>query len=161
MSPLSWTSLLFHPTPLVCHRAPVWAPWVMQQIYTGCLRNWLFLLVLNIRGDINIYSKCLFIWLHWVLATAHRIFNFFFFFPIFHLCGMWVFCCGMWTLSCSSLQHVVSSSLTRDRTWAHGHWERGVLATRPPRKSPNILLMSFLVIHSCTTNYPQIWQFRQ
>ena len=38
MSP-SWTSshLPPHPTPLGCHRAPVRAPWVIQQILTGCL----------------------------------------------------------------------------------------------------------------------------
>ena len=41
---------------------------------------------------------CLFIWLHWVLVAADRIFS-----------------CGMRTLSCSS---VGSSSLTRDQTWA-------------------------------------------
>ena len=26
-----------HPTPLGCHQAPVWAPWVIQQMPSGCL----------------------------------------------------------------------------------------------------------------------------
>ena len=37
MSPPSWISLPPLPTPLGCHRAPVWGPWVIQQIPTGCL----------------------------------------------------------------------------------------------------------------------------
>ena len=36
-SPPSWTSLPPHATPLGCHRAPVWVPWVTQQIPAGCL----------------------------------------------------------------------------------------------------------------------------
>ena len=36
--PLELPSLLSpHPTALGCHRAPVWVPWVTQQIPTGCL----------------------------------------------------------------------------------------------------------------------------
>ena len=37
MSPLSWTSLPPHSTPLGCHRESGWAPWVIQQIPTGYL----------------------------------------------------------------------------------------------------------------------------
>ena len=36
MSPLPWASLPPHPTPLGCHRVPVWAPQVKQQICTDC-----------------------------------------------------------------------------------------------------------------------------
>ena len=37
----------------------------------------------------------------------------------------------------SWLRHVGSSSLTGDQTPGLLHWEHGVLASRPPRKSPN------------------------
>ena len=37
--PLFWTPfcLPLHSTPLGCHKVPVWAPWVIQQIPTGYL----------------------------------------------------------------------------------------------------------------------------
>ena len=39
MSPSSWTSphLPPNPTPLGCYRAPIWVPWVIQQIPIGYL----------------------------------------------------------------------------------------------------------------------------
>ena len=36
-SPPSWTSVPPHATLLGCRRAPVWVPWVTQQIHAGCL----------------------------------------------------------------------------------------------------------------------------
>ena len=43
--------------------------------------------------------------------------------------------CGMGDLRLL-LQHMVSSSLTKEWTPGSLHWERGVLATGPPGKSP-------------------------
>ena len=36
ISPLSWIALLPAPTPLGCHKAPSWAPWVIEQLPISC-----------------------------------------------------------------------------------------------------------------------------
>ena len=64
-----------------------------------------------------LFFKHLFIWLHWSLVAALRIFN-------LH--------CGLQNLQ---LWYVESSSLTKDQTQDPLHWEHGTLATGPPGKS--------------------------
>ena len=36
ISPFSWIALLPSPTPLGCHKAPSWAPWVIEQLPISC-----------------------------------------------------------------------------------------------------------------------------
>ena len=71
--------------------------------------------------------KTLFIWLHWVLVATHTIFSL--------RCDMWIL--QLWHMN-SQLQHVGSSSLTRDQTQCPLHWEHGILAIVPPRKSQKL-----------------------
>ena len=60
--------------------------------------------------------------------------------------------------SCSSanswLQHVGSSSLTRDRTPGPMHWKQGVLVTGPPGKSLLPFLTSHLLSSPITPQQP-------
>ena len=48
-----------------------------------------------------------------------------------------------WVMQALYLQHVGSSSPTRDRTWGPLPWEHEVLATGPPGKVPAPLLLQW------------------
>ena len=75
---------------------------------------------IGVRDDIFLiyFNFILFIWLHWVLVAAQDLL--------------------------SSLQHVGSSSPTRDQTWAPLCWELGVLATGPPGKSSDVIIYQII-----------------
>ena len=52
----------------------------------------------------------------------------------------------------TQLCHVGSSSPTRSRTWAHPHWEGGVLATGPPGKSHFCCFLPPVSLSLCAFN---------
>ena len=80
-------SMFFVASPQVSLGKKVKNAFCSKNMFTLFLLSWLPLKLLLLLQAYHFLQKCLFIWLHWILVSAHRIFN-----PQhagFFSCGMW------------------------------------------------------------------------